>query len=525
MDEVEHRPRSRRSSEMSEEDVQRTIMIERSMECEALSGRNAQAPDPVGIDTAPARPEKRLRNDSDEREIMDEDGFTLVQRKPKRIAINQNKLINKRVTNVLLDKNQFEVCLSSNQILPKQIGLAKLLSAENIANVNRIKYKTPYKVLIYFDSEERANQLINNKTLLESGYRCFSTSEVSITYGIVKYLELDVKDEDLIKYLHCEQEIVSVKRLKRMSETGQWVDSETVRFGFKSSSLPPYVYGYGSRFKVEHYVFPVTQCYACWKFGHLTRTCPEKRVICPKCGEKHPNCETTEFRCVNCKGEHASFDKSCPMYVKEREIRSIMSTENCTYKIALIKYLQRQASRFNNISGVRINDTAPVYTFGNKEYNMPFQESGRMLYSQSVTKSFQKNNLVDDSENESKESSEDCLVTTEHIIEKKKKNKKQNQKKQKATTCSIEPQPSSSGIKVVKERDQLISDNDKKKEPINNLVRIFNRAKEIVLSDKSFEEKICEVVQLIFKELMSFVVKTMSNNEGLSKVMSLFNYG
>lgn len=49
----------------------------------------------------------------------------------------------------------------------------------------------------------------------------------------------------------------------RMSEVGQWVSSETVRFGSMSSTLSFFVFGYDVRFKVDPYTLTVTQCALC----------------------------------------------------------------------------------------------------------------------------------------------------------------------------------------------------------------------------------------------------------------------
>lgn len=215
------------------------------------------------------RPEKRCRmtNDEHDEEVIDDDeGFTLVKRQSKKLkeSSNQEKsnagsganLSNRREMN----SNMIEVCVSSDKALPKQIGMARLLKAENIPDICEIKYKTPYKVYMKFGSRSDAIQLVYNKKVAELGFRCRLTNEVSLGYGVVKSIELEIDEEELIKSFKCEVEIAAARRLKRMNDSGGWCDSETVRFCFKSSTLPPFVYGYGCRFKVEPYTFPVTQC-------------------------------------------------------------------------------------------------------------------------------------------------------------------------------------------------------------------------------------------------------------------------
>lgn len=48
------------------------------------------------------------------------------------------------------------------------------------------------------------------------------------------------------------------------------------------------------------------------------------------CGEiKHDGpCITDTPTCANCKGEHISTDKKCPIYLKEYEVRRLIAYEN-----------------------------------------------------------------------------------------------------------------------------------------------------------------------------------------------------
>lgn len=167
---------------------------------------------------------------------------------------------------------------------------------------------------------------------------------MNLSYGIIRNIDLDVEEEEIKDNLVSDCEILSIRRLKRMNYSGKWINSETIRICFKGSTLPDYVNGYGCRFKVEPYMFPVTQCSGCWKYGHVVRYCPSRKIICPKCGENHSNCETTSYKCINCKGQHMALNRSCPVFIKEKMIRTIMRDSNCTYGKALATYLSKQKS-------------------------------------------------------------------------------------------------------------------------------------------------------------------------------------
>ncbi|KAJ2953411.1 hypothetical protein O0L34_g1001 [Tuta absoluta] len=196
----------------------------------------------------------------------------------------------------------FEVCVTSTKNLPKQMALAKLLREENIEKITRIRYKGPYKVLIRFDNREEAVKLINCQKFIDLECKCQFTFETSSTYGVVKGVDGDIAEAELSDTFESSTKILPVKRLKRINHLGQWTDSETVRICFSGKTPPPFVCAYGCRFKVEAYVFPVTQwLLEIWPYRQVLSY---QKTVCPKCGEAHANCETKTFICPNCKGGH-----------------------------------------------------------------------------------------------------------------------------------------------------------------------------------------------------------------------------
>ncbi|KOB52225.1 reverse transcriptase [Operophtera brumata] len=148
---------------------------------------------------------------------------------------------------VRIPEYKIEVSVTCTEKLPKQFGLAKLLKAENIKN----GLKT---VPISFN---------------ENGFKCQRTLESTQSYGVIKYIDLDLKEDEILQELKSETEILSVKRLKRKNTNdGHWESSESVRICFKGSSLPSHIYIYDTRVNVSPYTYPVTQCSRCWRFGH-----------------------------------------------------------------------------------------------------------------------------------------------------------------------------------------------------------------------------------------------------------------
>ncbi|KAL4713731.1 hypothetical protein ACJJTC_004262 [Scirpophaga incertulas] len=149
------------------------------------------------------------------------------------------------------------------------------------------------------NDEDSAITLKECSELLDMGWRIQKAMEVSQSYGVIRDVDLDLSDEEVFNNISCPEPavLISSKRLSRRSPNNDgWTPCETVKLCFKGSALPPYVLIYDMRVKVEPYVFPVTQCSHCWKMGHSFKMCPTKKIVCPKCGNNHANCESTTFR-------------------------------------------------------------------------------------------------------------------------------------------------------------------------------------------------------------------------------------
>lgn len=269
------------------------------------------------------------------REVSRDEIWTTVNRRGKRYARGSEVDDSIRTA-----EDRIEVCVSSTSVLPKQFKLAKILKSENICDIIRIKYINPHKVLMVFNNEDSCDRLINSQYFKSEGYKCQRTLETIQSYGVVKYIDLDLSEEEILEGLESDIQIIGVKRLKRRSTIdSRWEPSEAVRICFMGSSLPSFIYIFNTRAEVTPYIFPVTQCSRCWRFGHTMKLCPSNKVICPKCSKNHPNCETVNYKCNNCSGNHMTLAKNCPIYIKEKKIRDLMAEFNCTYKRALTMYV------------------------------------------------------------------------------------------------------------------------------------------------------------------------------------------
>lgn len=385
-----------------------------------------------------------------------------------------------------IPEDSIEVSLTCTEKLPKQFGLAKTLKEQRIQDVIRIKYLNSFKVLIQFSKEESADKLINCKKFNENGFKCQKTFEVNQTYGVIKNIDLDLTEEEIFDSLGCETLIIGVKRLKRRNTfDGRWEVSECVRVCFKGSYLPAHVFIFEARVSIDPYIYPVTQCSYCWRYGHSLRMCPSNKAVCPKCGNNHSNCDKTEFTCNNCGGKHMALAKICPVFIKEKRIRELMSEYNCSYKRALVIYTPAKPAP--------IEPGSPVISRPkeNLREKPPLPESNSTAVSYA-----------------------EVVKETEGKADKAKKKSKQKNRKENVNTIiseelDIAPEARKNGSKS--QEEPTTEERTRRKEVVSWKV-LLNKLKEKVLENNiSWEEKISSCMRIVLEGIVSFVVYYLSD--------------
>lgn len=443
------------------------------------------------------------RRNKRERTKDEEEIWTRIGRGGKKIALSADD------DGTIVAEELLEISLTCDEKLPKQIGLARLLKQENIQDIIKVKYVNSYKAIIQFNKDESAEGLINNQNLIKKGFRCHRTMEINKSYGVIKDVELDLSDEEILNCLKSDTEIIAVKRLKRRnSEEGQWESSEAIRLCFNSSTLPSYIYIFNTRVVVVPYLFPVTQCSKCWRFGHSLKMCPSLKPICPKCGKHHANCETMVFKCVNCSGKHMALSKVCPIFHKERRIRELMAELNCSYRKAMTIYVPPEEPTeimSQDESFPQLKHSDPSTT---REPQLTIPSSSRRPYSEvlkdqsrasapsaqsradSVSPTFTDNNSGNGSQTFTRK-------TPRSQPSKNKNKKKQNRNNTKWEEEFSEPESESQEPRIISA----------------SLLELFKKVKEIIWSKRqvSIEDKIKSCLSTIWDWLCNSVVSYISD--------------
>lgn len=457
---------------------------------------------------------KRTRESED----GSEDGFITVQRKGSKRLIrscstenmsymDSNIVVHRNINNTyILEKEKYEVCLFSQQIMPKQMAFARFLRNEGIINVSKIKYKSPYKIFIVFNSKEQAEKLITNRKLAEMNIRAQFTDESNLSYGIIRGVDLDISEKELLENLRASCEIVSAKRMKRLDGENKWVECESVRLCFKNVSIPSVIDAYGCKYDVDKYVFPVTQCSGCWKFGHSKKFCSLNKMICPKCGKDHTNCDTEEYKCPNCKGSHIALDKMCPFFLKEKKIRYIMSEENITYKKALELYLRNEKENKKKEE----TEVITISSSKNPNENTVRTYSSVVKTTAEVNIQGKENNLNSDTAKKSN--------STKKKRKKVIKDKIPNTQEETSMDYEISSSENEDSIDKVTKKDE-----DKEKRRKFNICDLIWKLKEIFMSEDKFEDKIRMVLKTIVETFKLIFMTSFSSGIWAEKFLNLWN--
>lgn len=438
----------------------------------------------------------------------DYEGFIDVDRRIKKPNINRSPTQSSAILLIHQEK-AVEIVVTSKEVLPKQIGLAKVLQKEGVRDVIKVSYKSPYKVLISFKNEMSAQYLMNNVIFTEKGWNMKKKGDVNFSYGLLREIDLELSDKEVESSITSDVEIVQIKRLNKKNGEGKWIKSELARICFKGPTLPPYVYSYGVRVKVEPFLFPVTQCSNCWKYGHVRNFCPIKNKVCPKCGKDHENCDTQTFYCVNCKGDHMSILKSkCPVFLKEREIRKIMANFNWSYKAAMDFYSEKNKATFITEKGNNAYKKLQGMEIIQTDANNIEKTTHKVSYAKVVQGTYSRKDIEENGYSSNSEN----IQNVSGIKKTKKKSSNRRNKNREEAKDSTDSSSTSDKEYVNNDQEEIKT----KKERIFKKKDFINKIKEIFFSQSEFRKKIMSVIKVIIKEVKSFIENNINGEMLLS---------
>lgn len=228
-----------------------------------------------------------------------------------------------------------------------QLKLAKIISmAENEAGIKESSTTTKKlgsSILVSFNTRDEAHNLLTHPLLEKNNIVAYIPEWTTVRKGVIKGINLEFSDEELLKEIHSSPPITEVKRCNRFNKkedgTTSSTPSQSVLLTFDGQMLPTKVSIYGIYLEVSPYTSQVKRCGNCLRFAHSRKQCRSEKT-CDHCSRKDHGdgivCPTVSAaaKCINCQGEHKSTYDNCPELLRQRAIHKFAAANGIAYMAA-----------------------------------------------------------------------------------------------------------------------------------------------------------------------------------------------
>jgi hypothetical protein len=189
-------------------------------------------------------------------------------------------------------------------------------------------------ILIKTENVKQAQQLIKITSIMDSTIEVYEHKTMNSCKGVIRAYELQNENkETLLDYLKPQN--VTDLHFHQRTINNKTINTGLVFVTFGTNVLPEELTVGYLRLRVRPYIPTPMRCYACHKYGHLSKHCQIKDApTCYNCIESKHIHNTTERcantpRCVNCNEEgHNSYNRNCTEYKRQVDILTIKVTQN-----------------------------------------------------------------------------------------------------------------------------------------------------------------------------------------------------
>ncbi|KAH8397734.1 hypothetical protein KR215_010717, partial [Drosophila sulfurigaster] len=170
--------------------------------------------------------------------------------------------------------------------------------------------------------------------------------------GIIYSNDLrNIDEKDILDELKP-QNVTNVRKIlkKDNNDINKTTETGLIVLTFSTTTLPDKLWIGYEVVNIRPYVPPPMRCFNCLRFGHLSAYCKSPKT-CANCSEKVHTADnetcTNNQTCINCKYEddnikhHNAMDKSCPAFIKQKELTAIKTIQKVDHKTACFIYNTR----------------------------------------------------------------------------------------------------------------------------------------------------------------------------------------
>ena len=201
-------------------------------------------------------------------------------------------------------------------------------------SVKKVSKMKSGALLVEASRPTQAKMILDTTFLINTEVKATAHRSLNTSKGVIRDYGRDLysmTESDILKEL-ATQGVENVSQFILKKE-GKEIKTNTWFLTF-STPVPPEKLRIGYYFvEVKRYIPNPLRCYQCQEFGHSKKFC-KKHLKCWKCGrEGHDGseCDSETLCCVNCKGEHYSSSKTCPVWTLEKEIQRVKTEKSLPY--------------------------------------------------------------------------------------------------------------------------------------------------------------------------------------------------
>ncbi|GBM78697.1 hypothetical protein AVEN_239932-1 [Araneus ventricosus] len=202
-------------------------------------------------------------------------------------------------------------------------------------NVQSVKKMKSGDLLVESSSLRQSEQLLSITKFGDIPITVSAHASLNYTRGVMSSDEfLMVSDSEFVSELEA-QKVIAARRIT-LKRDGQIIPTRHVILTFDTPVLPKKITAGYISCDIRPYIPNPVRCFKCQRFGHTKTACRGSSALCPRCsepGHEETICQNPE-KCFNCKGNHASYSKTCPKWKLEKEIQSVKVTRNISIQEA-----------------------------------------------------------------------------------------------------------------------------------------------------------------------------------------------
>ncbi|GFW40960.1 uncharacterized protein TNCV_4370081 [Trichonephila clavipes] len=189
----------------------------------------------------------------------------------------------------------------------------------SIGEVKSIRKMRSGDLFLEVSSSNQATALMKLLKLAHLDITVAPHSTLNFSRGVISPADfLNVSTEEIKENMKA-QKVCDVRRIT-IRRDGQVLNTKHLILTFSTPDLPQTVKMAYIRCPVRPYIPNPLRCFQCQRYGHSKNVC-RGQPTCPRCGNRATTAQIVKKKeqCLNCKGDHPAYSRSCPTWIIEKK--------------------------------------------------------------------------------------------------------------------------------------------------------------------------------------------------------------